>query len=106
VITDLERLTKTTIREIRIIGGGSRNRLLNQFTANATGRRVVAGPVEAAALGNVAMQIVATGEASSLSEVRAVVDRSFPTAVFLPRETDKWERHAARFQHYTEMVYA
>ena len=106
VITDLERLTKTTIREIRIIGGGSRNRLLNQFTANATGRRVVAGPVEAAALGNVAMQIVATGEASSLSEVRAVVDRSFPTEVFLPRETDKWERHAARFQHYTEMVYA
>jgi rhamnulokinase len=52
------------------------------------------------------MQILATGEASSLSEVRAMVDRSFPTETFEPRETDKWERHVARFEHYTETVYA
>jgi rhamnulokinase len=106
VICDLERLTKKTIRQIRVIGGGSKNRLLNQFTADATGRRVLAGPVEATALGNVAMQIVATGAAGSLREVRAILDRSFPTETFEPRETDKWERHVARFRHYTEMVYA
>jgi rhamnulokinase len=65
----------------------------------------LAGPAEATALGNVAMQILATGAASSLSEVRAMVDRSFPTETFEPRETDKWERHVARFGHYTETVY-
>jgi rhamnulokinase len=106
VIGDLERLTRKPIQQIRIIGGGSKNRLLNQFAADATGRRVLAGPAEATALGNVAMQILATGTASSLNEVRAMVDRSFPTEIFEPRETDKWERHAARFQQYTEIVYA
>lgn len=106
VIGDLERLTKRPLRQIRIIGGGSKNRLLNQFTADATGRLVLAGPSEATALGNIAMQILATGAASSLSEVRVIVDRSSPTEVFEPRETPKWERHLARFQHYTEMVYA
>ena len=50
--------------QIRIVGGGSRNRLLNQFTANATGRIVVSGPVEATALGNIAMQMLATGAAA------------------------------------------
>jgi rhamnulokinase len=105
-IGDLERLTRKPIHQIRIIGGGSKNQLLNQFAADATGRRVLAGPAEATALGNVAMQILATGAASSLSEVRAMVDRSFPTETFQPRETDKWERHVARFQHYTETVYA
>ena len=106
VIEDLERVIKRRIEQIRIIGGGSKNRLLNQFTADATGKRVLAGPVEATALGNVAMQILATGGAGSLSEVRAMVDRSFPTEIFEPRETDKWERQLARFQHYREMVYA
>lgn len=106
VIGDLERLTRKPIHQIRIIGGGSRNHLLNQFAADATGRRVLAGPAEATALGNVAMQILATGAASSLSEARAMIDRSFPTETFEPRETDKWERHVARFQHYTETVYA
>lgn len=106
VIGDLERLTREPIREIRIIGGGSKNRLLNQFTADATGRRVLAGPAEATALGNVGMQILATGAASSLSEVRNMIERSFPIETFEPRETGKWERNIARFLHYTEMVYA
>lgn len=106
VIEDLERLIQRPIHQIRIIGGGSKNRLLNQFTADATGRRVLAGPAEATALGNIAMQILATGVASSLTEVRAMVDHSFATEIVEPRETDKWERHVARFQQYTETVYA
>ena len=106
VIDHLERLVQRPIRQIRIIGGGSKNRLLNQFTADATGRRVLAGPAEATALGNIGMQILATGAASSIAEVRAIIDRSFPTEVFEPRDTDKWERHLIRFKHYTEMVYA
>lgn len=106
LIGDLERLIQRPIHQIRVIGGGSRNRLLNQFTADATGRRVLAGPAEATALGNVAMQILATGAASSLSEVRAMIDHSFPADIFEPRETHKWEQHLARFQRYMEMVYA
>ena len=106
VIGNLEYVSEKPIKQIRIIGGGSKNRLLNQFTADATGRRVLAGPAEATALGNIAIQILATGEAASLREVRAIVDRSFPTEIFEPVETDKWEAQIERFQHYTEMTYA
>ena len=106
VIANLEQVIGRRIEQIRIIGGGSKNRLLNQFTAGATGRRVLAGPAEATSLGNIAIQMLATGAASSLAEVRAIVDRSFPTEVFEPLETDKWDQQAERFLHYSEMVYA
>jgi len=106
VLRHLERLCGRRIEQIRVIGGGSKNRLLNQFTADATGRRVIAGPTEATALGNLAVQILATGEASSLREARAIVDRSFTTEVFEPVETDKWERQIERFERYCEMIYA
>lgn len=106
VLKNVEQLCGRRIEQIRVVGGGSKNRLLNQFTANATGRRVLAGPAEATALGNIAIQLLATGEASSLEEVRATVDRSFPTEVFEPIETDKWERHFQRFEQYCEMTYA
>jgi rhamnulokinase len=106
VMRRLEQLCGRRIEQIRVIGGGSKNRLLNQFTADATGRRVLAGPAEATALGNIAIQILATGEASSLQEVRAIVDRSFPTEAFEPLETDKWERQVHRFEQYCEMTYA
>ncbi len=105
-IRNLEGLCGQSIEQIRVVGGGSKNRLLNQFTANATGRRVLAGPAEAAALGNIAIQILTTREASSLEEVRAIVDRSFPVDVFEPLETDKWEHHSQRFKQYCEMTYA
>jgi rhamnulokinase len=106
VLCSLEQLCGKRIEQIRVIGGGAKNRLLNQFTAEATGRRVLAGPVEATALGNIAVQVLATGEAASLQEVRAVVDRSFPTEVFEPLETDKWDQQAGRFEQYCEMIYA
>jgi rhamnulokinase len=106
VLKNLEDVSATKITQIRIIGGGSKNRLLNQFTADATGRRVLAGPAEATALGNVAIQILATGGASSLQEVRAMVDRSFPTEIYEPVEPAKWDREAERFQQYSEMIYA
>lgn len=106
VLRNLEQICGKQIEHIRVIGGGSRNRLLNQFTADATGKHVIAGPVEATALGNVGVQILATGEASSLPEVRAIIDRSFPTEVFEPRDPDKWEQHAQRFEQYCEIIYA
>ena len=106
VLRSLEQLTGQRIERIRVIGGGSKNRLLNQFTANATGRRVLAGPAEATALGNIGMQILATGSASSLEEMRAIIDHSFATEVFEPRDCDKWDRHVERFSQYCENIYA
>jgi rhamnulokinase len=106
VLWNLEQVSGRRIERIRIIGGGSKNRLLNQLTANATGRTVLAGPAEATALGNIAMQILATGRASSLQEVRAIVERSFPTEAFEPLETDKWDQDAERFEQYCRSIYA
>jgi rhamnulokinase len=106
VLRNLEQVSGTRIEQIRIIGGGSRNRRLNQLAADATGKRVLAGPAEATALGNVAIQILATGGASSLREVRSIVDRSLPTEVFEPLETDKWDRQAERFEQYCGSIYA
>jgi len=106
VLRNLEQVSGQRVAQIRVIGGGSKNRVLNQFTADATGRKVLAGPAEATALGNVAIQILATGGATSLQEVRAIVDRSFPTEVFEPLETDKWNEQAKRFQQYSELTYA
>src|SRR6266567_7003643 len=106
VLRNLEHVIGKRIEQIRIIGGGSKNRLLNQLTADATGRRVLAGPAEATALGNIAVQSLATGGAASLQEIRAIVDRSFPTEVFEPLETDKWDQHAERFEQYCGSIYA
>jgi rhamnulokinase len=105
-LRNLEQVCGRRVEQVRVVGGGSKNRLLNQFTANATGRRLVVGPAEATALGNIAIQLLGTREASSLKEVRNIVDRSFPTEIIEPTETDKWEHHFQRFEHYCEMTYA
>jgi rhamnulokinase len=106
VLGSLEKLTGKRVEQIRVIGGGAKNRLLNQLTADATGRTVLAGPAEATALGNVAMQMLATGAASTLKEVRGIIERSYPAEVFEPLDTEKWNRQAERFEHYCEAVYA
>lgn len=103
VLDTLEELTGARIGEVQVVGGGSRNRLLNRFTADASGRRVVAGPVEATALGNIAMQMVATGAAGSVADARAVIERSFPTDRFEPGAADRWDAHYARFKNYVEL---
>ena len=98
----LEEITGARFREIRVVGGGSRNRLLNQFTADATGRPVIAGPAEATALGNIVIQMLATGAVSSLTEGRAVIDRSFPAERFEPAAADRWDEQYRRFQQYLD----
>ncbi len=106
VIRNIEYLTGQQIRQVRVIGGGSKNSLLNQLTADATGKKVLAGPAEATALGNAGIQILATGAASSLQEVREIIDRSFPTEMFEPCGTGIWGRQAERFQQYCECIHA
>jgi rhamnulokinase len=106
VLESLEELTGRHFDEIRMVGGGSRNRLLKQWTADATGRSVTAGPAEATALGNIGLQMMATGAAGSLLEARAVIDRSFPVERFEPVAADRWDLHYRRFQHYVEFTCA
>ena len=98
VLESLEEITGRRFKEIRIMGGGSRNRLLNQFTADATGRTVIAGPVEATALGNIAMQMLATGAVGSLAEARSIIEASFPTERFEASAKGGWEEAYRRFR--------
>ena len=90
VLEILESMAPFAIDVLHIIGGGSKNRLLNQYTANAIGKRVVAGPSEATAIGNVMMQAVGAGAISSLDEARAIIRASIETEEFLPQDTEAW----------------
>lgn len=84
---------------IHVVGGGSQNRLLCQLTADATGRVVRAGPVEATSMGNVLAQAWALGHLGSLAELRAVVRRSTAEAVYEPRRSEQWAEAYERFVH-------
>lgn len=93
----MEELTGVPIEVIHIVGGGTKNELLNQFTANACGRPVVTGPVEATALGNVLVQARTSGEIGSLAEIRDVVRRSCEMKHYEPIESAAWQAANARF---------
>ena len=102
ILRDMASVTGQATELIRVIGGGSKSRLLNQFTADATGKRVLSGPTEAAVLGNIGVQMLATGSAGSLEEMRAIVERSFPVDVYEPRDTEAWNRAGVRFEQYAD----
>jgi rhamnulokinase len=93
----LESILGTTIKTIHVVGGGTKNTLLCQFTADACGRPVYAGPVEATAIGNILMQALGRGWLGSIGDLRAVVARSFPVTVYEPRDTAAWTDAAGRF---------
>ncbi|HTJ00323.1 MAG TPA: FGGY-family carbohydrate kinase, partial [Dongiaceae bacterium] len=97
VCHSLEELSGEHIEVIHIVGGGSKDQLLNQMTADACQRPVVAGPVEATALGNLLTQVRADGELDSLAEMRAVVAKSNPVQHFTPANANEWEDAADRF---------
>jgi rhamnulokinase len=94
-ISLLQRVTGRTVDQIHIVGGGARNVLLCQLTANATGLPIQAGPVEAAAIGNLLGQALATGEIRSPAEGRELVRRSFARHVIEPQSD--WSEMRARF---------
>jgi rhamnulokinase len=96
-IERLEEILGSPIRVIHVVGGGSKNTLLCQFTADACGRLVLAGPVEATAIGNVMMQAMGRGRVNSLAEVRSIVSGSFPVTQFQPQDTKTWDEAAGRF---------
>ncbi|MBM4073459.1 MAG: rhamnulokinase [Planctomycetes bacterium] len=97
VLDRLEELTGQRLEVIHIVGGGSQNSVLNQFTADACNRPVVAGPVEATAIGNVLMQAIGLGLLKSLADGRDVVRRSFEVRTFEPRQPERWQQAYERF---------
>ena len=100
-IQGIETVTGAPVRGLRIIGGGSRNAFLNQATANATGLTVLAGPVEATALGNLVVQAIADGRFADVAEARKFVARSVPEERFTPRDDEAWESARVRFATLT-----
>lgn len=96
-LSSLEELTGNKIEVIHIVGGGSKNKILNQFTADACQRPVVAGPVEATALGNLLTQVRADGELKSLAEMREVVRKSSVVERYEPAAASVWRAAASRF---------
>jgi rhamnulokinase len=93
----LQRIVGYDIPVIHVVGGGSMNSMLNEFTANAACKPVITGPVEATAIGNLTAQLLALGEVSDLSQGRDLVRRSFPTREYLPKDKDIWDAAYGRF---------
>ena len=98
VLVELQGLSGVSIEVLHVVGGGSKNVLLNQLIANATGIQVIAGPGEATALGNVMMQCKTAGGVGSLSEMREVIRRSSDLEVFEPQDAAVWQQKASQFE--------
>jgi rhamnulokinase len=100
VLEHLIRLTGRSVERIHIIGGGSQNALLNQMTADATGRLVIAGPTEATALGNAIVQLIALGQLDSVAQARAILSRTLNTTHYEPDQslTAAWDEGYERFK--------
>ena len=97
VLGDLEELAGHPLDTIRIVGGGSRNQMLCQFTADACNRPVVAGPVEATALGSILVQAMARGELGGIQEGQQAIAASVALERFEPRDRAVWDEASARF---------
>ncbi len=89
------------VEAIYVIGGGGKNELLNQFTANSTGRKVLTGPAEASSVGNIMMQAVGDGMISSLGEIRKIVMESFGVKEYCPQDPQKWN---AEYERYKSLI--
>ncbi|MEG0806760.1 MAG: rhamnulokinase family protein [Alistipes sp.] len=97
VLNRFRELAPFSIERLHVIGGGSKNALLNQFTANSIGIPVIAGPSEATAIGNIMLQAKAAGLSESLTEMRQLIARCVPTETFTPDDTPLWQEASIRF---------
>ena len=97
-LSDAAAITGQPIQRLHIVGGGTKNSLLNQSAANATGLPVLTGPVEATAIGNILIQAIALKHLKSLDELRQVVRDSFPIQTYEPQDTAVWQAAYERFE--------
>lgn len=95
---EIERVTGRKYNKIYLVGGGCKDKTLTQYTANACGCEVCCGPVEAAAYGNAAIQLIAKGDIKDLAEAREIIGRSIVQTVFTPEDCEKWDEAYERFK--------
>ena len=93
-------LTGRTLKYLHIVGGGSKNALLNQFSANATGMEVIAGPAEATALGNIILQAITLGHVKDHADGRRIIRESMDVEVFQPQDASTWETAYEQFSKF------
>ncbi len=98
VLEQLIEVSGQQVDKLHIIGGGSKNALLNQMTANAIGRTVIAGPAEATAIGNAIVQLISIGELRDVAEARAMLSESMDVVRYEPQNTQAWDDNYARFR--------
>ena len=98
---EAEELSGKPIKRLHSVGGGSRNARLNQFTANACGVKVIAGPTDATALGNVLVQAITLGDLPDLTSARQVVAQSMDMESFQPEDSAVWDTAKTRFKELT-----
>ncbi|MEA3326530.1 MAG: rhamnulokinase family protein [Chloroflexota bacterium] len=98
VIEQLEELSGKKTKTIHIVGGGTKNKLLNQFTADALGRKVITGPIEATATGNIIVQAIAMGDIHNWQEGVSIIKNSFDIQTYLPGDRSDWEIAYERFK--------
>ncbi|GAJ09599.1 unnamed protein product, partial [marine sediment metagenome] len=103
-VEKIEDITGKAIDCLHIVGGGIQNQLLCQFTANAVGKRVVTGPIEATASGNILMQAKATGQIETLTEAREVVRNSFELREYQPQEISLWKEQYRKIEKITKFL--
>jgi sugar (pentulose or hexulose) kinase len=101
----LQKILGRRPQELHVVGGGARNRQLNQFLADALNIPVLAGPYEATAVGNILVQMMANGDLDNLSEGRDLVRRSFSPELYEPKRPDLWDRHYERFLSVTGLTH-
>ncbi len=94
----LEKILSFSIRNVHIIGGGSNNLVLNQYTANATGKKVFAGPGEATSIGNIAVQSIANGLVKTIKDARVIIKNSFSIKEYEPCDSKKWDKAFIRYK--------
>jgi rhamnulokinase len=97
VLRQIVEATDRPVEVLHVVGGGSRNSMVCQMAADATGCPVIAGPVEATALGNAIAQLIALGDLKSMAEGRALVRESFPLSVYQPGDPAPWDAAEPRF---------
>ncbi len=97
VMRMLEELSGKKIEALHIVGGGTKNELLNQFTADATGKTVITGPVEATVLGNVLMQAAAAGDIRDIWEGRKIIANSFEMKTYTPSGSNEWKAFVGKY---------
>ena len=103
-IRQIEDITGNKIEKLHIIGGGAKNQMLNQLTADALGIPVFAGPVEATAIGNIMMQAKALGIVNDLAHIREIVRNSFEVVKYYPKPEPAWEKAFIRFEKLIQTV--